>query len=550
MAIAKQFTEKTVVTDKLTAGNFAPVKGATTKDLIVIDHLLDGVVLENSDNSEVIASDVASIDQPLLMAKAEIELSASGESAGAVASDADFTYTDHITSDVAEFATDQPELLAMNTEQHIYDSAVLADDNAGGGGIPWMWVGAAAVAGGGLGVALGSNHGGDNAAPAAGAPVDSTVHVVVERFGAFIDTDKDGMKDLSETTAADFSNAGNADLVHDTVTVHFNNVPLNAINLTGFTEDDKVQFDVGSFQDHHLLNISSNSITSLDFGAVDEPFTSFSFDGPTISLIRYPVDWEFYDFAGKVTHSGMYGLQVSNFEKSVNGNHTGVIAYWNDSSNALNFQSNVLHTLYTNSNTDEIIDNLNDSTATHGLVEFVWPTDEEHIDVIVDLGCVYIDTDHDGVWDAACDASTTAFGSGPGLVDLANSDVTIHFHGVPDTPLDLSGFTANDMIEIDMNAWYFDHHSVSRSDQSSIDTTSAFLTGHNLVVANGFSWDSGSPINTTVYAFVGSDDNFQVKVGLVESAIDHITNTTGFIATFGAYNPILHGNVDFVLEML
>ena len=539
MADAKQFTEKIVVSHKLTVGNFPPAKGVSAKDLIIADHLQDGVLEDHSANSETVASDVAAVDQPLLMAKADIDAIASGESA-AVVSDAVVTYTDHIAYDVAEVVSDQPELLAMNTVQHISDSAVLADENGGGGGgIPWMWVGAAAVAGGGLGVALGSNHGGNDAAPAAGAP---TVHVVVERFGAFIDTDKDGMKDIDERTAAVFSEGGNADLVNDTVTVHFNNVPLNAINLTGFTGDDKIQFDVGSFQDHHLLDTASNSITGLSIGELS---TSFSFSGPSITLYRYQVDWEFSDFNGKANHSGYYGLRVSSIEKSVSGTETGAIAYWRDPENALNYQANVLHPLYNNSNTDEIIDNLNDSTATHGLVEFIWPADEEHVDVIINVsdGNAYIDQNGDGILNVSdyigggCGSYEPAVFSG-GNADLASKDVTIHFHEYANPTLDLSGFTSNDLIEIDG-----DFLNITRHAQTTINTFSTVIA-KNLMYA-----ETEKVFGGASNLFVRTENSSEFFIGIISSGGGvGISKSVGYFDPI-AYNPLTSGNVVFVIAI-
>jgi hypothetical protein len=531
-----------VASGKLTLGTFATIKGASASNLLLKDHLPDELPLEAVPVSGTSSSDISAVEQPLLMAKADIEI---GEPAsGAVVSDADVAYTDHISSDVAEIVSDQPELVAMNTVQHLTNSAVLADENAtGGGGIPWMWMGAAAIAGGGLGVAFGANHGGNDAVPVA-APVDPTVHVVVERFGAFIDTDKDGMKDLRETTAAVFSEGENADLVNDAVVVHFNNVPLDAIDLTGFTEDDKVRFDVGSLQDHHLLNTSSNSITGLEITSENgNDYTYFQFtNDPSISLLRYRLSGSAKGFNND-PHHDMYALQAYSMEKSVNGHNTGVIAYWDDPGNALNFQANVLQPLYTNNNTDEIRSNLNDSTATHGLVEFVWPADEEHIDVIVQYECVSIDLDHDGVMDACEWNCTATFDSdSPGtFIDLANSDVTIHFHGLPASPLDLSGFTANDMIEIDMNA--LDpggpDFNITRHDQTTVNATFMIKNGVTVYATQSHLLDGTIAIACTA-------SSSHLKLGAAYASY----NASITIADFAAYNPLNSGNVVFVVEML
>lgn len=264
---AKQFTEKMVVSDKLTAGNFASMKGAPASELIITDHLPDDMQLDAAVNSDAVASDVAAVDQPLLMAKADIELSPS-ESAGVVVSDADFAYTDHIVSDIAEAVSDQSELVAMNSVQHISDNTVLAAET--GSGMPWGWIGAGAVAGGVGGYLLSVGHG-DSAGPVAQPEVHIIVEDVeiVEQTGsyitrAFFDINGNGVKDAEDSTEAFFGGLNdNVDLANNKVTIHFHDVPVaetggNAktvfgaaasapLDFSGFTEDDLIELDMNAY---------------------------------------------------------------------------------------------------------------------------------------------------------------------------------------------------------------------------------------------------------------------------------------------------------------
>lgn len=385
MATAKQFTEKMVVSDKLVLGNFGPMMGVSDSKPMIIDHLLDGIVTDSAVASDAIASDVAAVDQPLLMAKADIEI---GEHASSsIASDADITYTDHISSDLAEAVSDQHELVAMNTIQHITDSTVLAEENAAGaGGIPWMWMGAAAIAGGGLGVAFGANHGGNDAAPAA-ASVDLG-HIVVEREGAFVDVNADGIHQTDGNEVA----ISNADLsakleANDVaVTIHFNDVPMEAINLTGFGEDDKIQFDVTALHDNKVLANGSDRLGDLDVYTsspnrrIDYTFTNADVSGVSFQFFEHSVPYT-HDFNDNPL-TNIYFLRASYissaaFDRTVSPANpwesTGAaIAYWNDGVNALNNQSLMLPYFTKGVNTAAVIANLN-SGSYAGVVEFVNP---------------------------------------------------------------------------------------------------------------------------------------------------------------------------------
>jgi hypothetical protein len=495
------------------------------------------------------------------MAKADIEI---GEPAsGAVVSDADVAYTDHISSDVAEIVSDQPELVAMNTVQLISDSAVLAEENVtGGGGIPWMWVGAAAVAGGGLGVALGSNQGGNDAAPAAGTPVDSTVHVVVERDGAYIDTNADDIGEIAVTGFQEGGNAWLADPDHPVV-VHFNDLPLEAINLTGFGEDDKIQFDMTALHDNMVLVESSGSLSryleinstpvnrQVVFGISNqEPKTGVDF---TLIQHQHPASRTFYDFSENSYTGKHYFLSASYissvaFGGSGGSNSTAIIAYWDDTGNALNVQSNILPN-FTGSNTDRIVGNLNAGTE-GGLVEFVNFPEQDHVYVIVnDSANAYIDQDGNGILNSCdyiggcCSSYESANFASGGNAYLAENAVTIHFHDYTDgtTYFDLSGFTANDRIEVDMDAIFGKDPSILRTSQTTAQTTTS--SGSDFRYASTVDIEGKAPYSSAS-AFVSSP---ATKILVGQQVAPHGVRTSNTIAHFhNGYSPVSHGNVDFV----
>lgn len=534
MAVAKQFTEKTVVTDKLTAGNFAPAKGAATKELIMTDHLLDGVVLEHSDNSEVITSDVAAVDQPLLMAKAEIEFSAGEPASGVVVSDADVTYTDHIASDVAEVVSDQPELVAMNVVDQISESTVQAGSEAAAGGIPWMWMGATAVAGGGLGLALGANQG-NNDQPPAGEPAHQTeyaVHVVVERDGAFIDNNENGVWDDGIDEEAIF--AGELDNVHlanNSVLIHFNDVPLEALDLTGFRADDKLQFDVQAMRDGHVFDYPSSLVTWVGSGSSD--FT-YGFEyGVDFAVCRHRHDTT-KDFTSN-SYYDQYALHVADIDTSINDTTSAIIAYWSDADNALNDIELLLPD-------NPVIANLNAGTG-GGLVEFV--TQSQH--VVVDAAGAFIDVNANGIHDAS-ETTVANFGSG-GNADLEYRDVTVHFNAAPSAVLDLTGFGSDDQIEIDIDACYLGNARVPLVSQSPVNSHGGTLDGMDLLVAYTASLAGHGA--DSVHAFVGASyvasgvSNF--LIGMISDHSD-IIYSSKVVAHFGGYNVVTTYSVDFVMN--
>jgi hypothetical protein len=283
-----------------------------------------------------------------------------------------------------------------------------------------------------------------------------TAHVVVDSFYGYstedgfpavavIDYDGDGVRDAGENWLADFGIGGNADLANKSVTVHFNNIPMSALNLTGFGTDDKIEIDTG---DDTWIDGFSVGASSVLFGMAHHSYIS----GPTPIITTAKTGIRFKQ--GSITFSSDSG--------------SGTIAYWNDSTNALNVQNNLLPN-YTTSpgNYSEVLADLN-TNHYPGLVEFIWP-----VKVVVDdeAGHVasFIDANANGLRDAGentlallgqtqadVDAFNTAAGTSYGsqVVDLASENVTIHYNDLPtgNWVPDLTGFDGNDRIEIDADA--------------------------------------------------------------------------------------------------
>jgi hypothetical protein len=190
-------------------------------------------------------------------------------------------------------------------------------------------------------------------------------------------------------------------------------------------------------------------------------------------------------------------------------NGIGTIAYWSDSSNALNVQNNLLPN-YTTSpdNYSQVLADLN---ANHypGLVEFVWP-----VNVVVDdeAGNVasFIDANANGMRDvgentlaligqdqAAVDAFNTAAGTSYGsqVVDLASENVTIHYNDLPTGAWipNLAGFDSNDRIAIDLDAMRLGLDKLLQS-QNNYNLTSATdgagLTGASISSGISYSYSA------------------------------------------------------------
>ncbi|ACM18737.1 cadherin domain protein [Geotalea daltonii FRC-32] len=271
----------------------------------------------------------------------------------------------------------------------------------------------------------------------------AVIHVVVERDGAVIDTDGDGVRDSGENRLAVFDAGGSADLGGTAgVTVHFNDVPLNALNLTGFGADDKVELDVQALEQHNVLRSATRlagltaltTITNiLNPIRVGYTFNSAGSSPARLIVRETPLSIPFNGLPANA--NAVMGIADMGANK---GN--GALAYWSDSGNALNDARHILPS-YTGNNEGGVLETLNSNAPHGGLVDFVWPEN-----VMVDGSGAWIDANGDGRRDAGETTAVDLKG------DLAANPVTVHVNGIPTTPLDFSGFGSDDRLVVDMDA--------------------------------------------------------------------------------------------------
>jgi hypothetical protein len=336
------------------------------------------------------------------------------------------------------------------------------DDDRRGAAIWWFGGGLAAA---GIGIALAT--GGSDSDPVIPPPGDGTVSVVVERNGAFIDSDGDGVYDGEASTVADFGIGGNADLVNMDVTIQFNDVPFSPINLTGFGTDDKIEFDVAELQGHGIINPGHTRLSASGTGGglslsvshsvqfkFSAPSGSFNYTATDFTFLQNNPNWASASHYVLVA-SEMYSSQSVSSGGSYGGHYVthALMATWSDAGNALNAASHIIPD-YNGTNTATVVDQVNagNYAAAHGgVVDFIWPTEEPPasvIHVVVESGGAFLDGDGDGVYEGEASAD---FGV-DGNADLAANQVIIQFNNIPDNPLDLTGFDTDDLLEFDVGA--------------------------------------------------------------------------------------------------
>jgi hypothetical protein len=149
----------------------------------------------------------------------------------------------------------------------------------------------------------------------------TTYSVVVEKDGAWIDTNADGVKDAGETTA--FANSGEYTLAEDTVTIEFNNKPDTAINLTGFGIDDLLQIDVTAWLTNTagIFKLSQAADISV---------------GTSPNANSYIVTWltAFPNFSGLIGSTEVKGLFMFMVSESSTAILSTAIAVWDGTATA------------------------------------------------------------------------------------------------------------------------------------------------------------------------------------------------------------------------
>ena len=299
---------------------------------------------------------------------------------------ADHAYADATAPDSAVAFGDHSMLLADAGTPHSLGADAVKGQGDDSDKVIWWWAAGGAVAGGATGYLAGDDDDTTTSTTTSSAATPD-VHVVVERNGAFIDTDGDGVHDKGETEAAVFGALGNASLAADHVTIHFNDVPLDALNLTGFGADDKIEFHVESMINHGIVangttnsaflaqHLASLSVTSDPTDVWYGLATSAGGTGAFIGIHQHT--WTALDFNHN-PHSSVYMMSADTLNafivstSSLFSTTNAAIAFWTDAGNALNDNALLLPN-YTGGNTSAVRANLNVNNE-GGLVDFIWPS--------------------------------------------------------------------------------------------------------------------------------------------------------------------------------
>ena len=261
--------------------------------------------------------------------------------------------------------------------------------------------------------------------------VDNTIHVVVERDGAYVDSNANGVHDRGEDTLA-FDQymevaTDRVDLAHNKVVVHFNDAPSGftwALDFSGFGADDRIEIDRAAFASNGWAGADADQI-HRSVSTSDSSSTRFS----SVGFHNASGNSQFRVTAGRNT-DGWNALSVQG--SSQNSSHWEGLAYFGD------YSSN------------QIID------AQGGLMNRVsFVSSDLPIHVVVDASGAFIDRNDNGVLDAG--ETQKAFdlvdGHAVDLVGLADHKVVVHFNDAPLDALNFAGFGADDKIEIDRTAF-------------------------------------------------------------------------------------------------
>lgn len=363
-----------------------------------------------------------------------------------ILSDADAPQAALASADLALETSEPPMMLAM--AEGAAAGGVAGGEVAAGaggiGGLGMLLIGGGVVGGGVAVHSYTKNSHDDPPVYIQPASKPATVNVVVEKTGAFIDANANGILDGEEAChAANFDTGGNADLTRHDVLIHFNDAPDTVLNLTGFGSDDLIELDVTGFAGGALADHSYGffqqgfTLNAVSVAAEGSSTWRAGFSNFTINRNsgQFPEFWA----GGKAAE-----LTLGNWSSKTTTT-TGPT-----SAPVKNVHTHTNQLLASNLH-------LADPANQIHLVNFVEPVTNKVSVVVEHSGFAYIDTDGDGFLDASENFSSNIadFGSG-GNADLTANEVTIHFNGIPTdgsgghAPLNLANFDFNDKVEIDI----------------------------------------------------------------------------------------------------
>lgn len=277
-----------------------------------------------------------------------------------------------------------------------------------------------------------------------------TIHVVVERGGAWIDTDADGILDNEEATDANrafFSGddgQGNwvqqdlVDLAHNHVVIKFNDAPEYALNFAGFGKDDRIEMDLSALQ---VAGWQVNAAYT-DQRRSNYRYSSYYRDySSSKGLTGQNADGQTYWFKLSADYSASWGYVCDNTLSMKASSDNGAS------------RREELAWFGSDADRRPIID------GNYGLMNRISFVQSEITHVIVQSDGAWIDSNADGILQAEeKTASNLAFdfdvadGESNALIDLAHQKVVIQFEDAPNQALDLSHFGYDDRIEIDRTA--------------------------------------------------------------------------------------------------
>ena len=291
--------------------------------------------------------------------------------------DVDHAYADHAYADatIPDSAFADPSMLPADagTPNSLGAEPGKQGDD-GHNAAAWWWVGGAAVAAGAIGYWVADDNNDDSTQTSVAASPD--VHVVVDSFGAaYIDVNGNGVHDTGEDTLAAFGRGGSADLAANSVTVHFNGMPGDALDLTGFGADDKIEFHMAAMegtvfdnQASYLTDISIwTSGGTSTYGASYNVHAGFGY--ASIDVHQCTTSTPTADLNGNIiTHA--YYIDIGH---QTIGTYETAIAYWTDAGNALNDNALLFPNLEASGIT-AVVNNLNANNE-GGLIDFIWPAE-------------------------------------------------------------------------------------------------------------------------------------------------------------------------------
>jgi hypothetical protein len=298
--------------------------------------------------------------------------------------DIDHAYADHAFADAAapdSMFADHSILTADDGMPHSFGADAAKGQDDGNNAALWWWAGGAALAAGAIGYWAGDDNNDDASSTTTAASPD--VHVVVESAGnAYIDTNGDGVHQDTETTLAEFGHGGSADLAANSVTVHFNGIPGDAIDLTGFGADDKIEFHMeamagnyvfnGHGQASYLTDMSISAKSGVGSWAALYPHVNSGYQASID--IHQTTGSPTADFNGNLL-SHVYYMDIGNGTIGGATPHETAIAFWTDVGNALNDNA-LLFPTWNGTNTfttNGVLASLNANNE-GGVVDFIWPS--------------------------------------------------------------------------------------------------------------------------------------------------------------------------------